>query len=104
LSAGKFESAIQQQLLKMVKIGQNNLYFKCAVATTHLYWWTDKQERVGVELEKGSADYSGLEEEANEMQRSINNGLYEKQRSLDVVAKQQVLGYLAHMNVDERNC
>ena len=39
------------------------------------------------DLEKSSAEYSKLEDEANELQKHINNKLYEKQRTMDMVQK-----------------
>jgi coiled-coil domain-containing protein 40 len=39
------------------------------------------------DLEKASAEYSKLEDEANELQKHINNKLYEKQRTMDMVQK-----------------
>ena len=39
------------------------------------------------DLEKASAEYSKLEDEANELQKNINNKLYEKQRTMDMVQK-----------------
>ena len=50
-----------------------------------------QMEEMGVDLEKLSAEYSKMEDSANEMQQNINNALYEKQRLLDKVQKNQRL-------------
>ena len=44
---------------------------------------------VGQQLEVASTNYGKLEEDANELQNTINGALYEKQRNLDAVTKQQ---------------
>merc|ERR1711865_679606 len=49
----------------------------------------DKMEGVGQELEVSSTNYGKLEEDANELQNVINDALYEKQRNLDAITKQQ---------------
>lgn len=49
----------------------------------------DESENVGMELEKSSNGYSSLEDEANQLQKAINNSLYEKQRNLDLQTKLQ---------------
>merc|ERR1711939_622619 len=49
----------------------------------------DEMEQVGKELEKASNDYGRLEEDANELQNTINDALYEKQRNLDAITKKQ---------------
>jgi hypothetical protein len=48
-------------------------------------------DNTAVELERSSAEYSKLEDEANELQKAINNKLYEKQRTMDVVQKNERL-------------
>eukprot|EP00945_MAST-04E_sp_MAST-4E-sp1_P000446 g446.t1 len=50
-----------------------------------------QMEDMGIELEKSSAEYSKFEDEANQMQKIINNSLYEKQRLIDMVQKNQRL-------------
>jgi coiled-coil domain-containing protein 40 len=52
---------------------------------------TMQMEDMGIELEKSSAEYSKFEDEANQMQKIINNALYEKQRYLDMSQKNQRL-------------
>merc|ERR1719261_427642 len=42
----------------------------------------DEMEQVGKELEKASNDYGRLEEDANELQNTINDALSEKQRMI----------------------
>jgi len=46
-------------------------------------------EGVGKDLESASATYSKLEEDANDLQNTINDSLYEKQRNLDAITKHQ---------------
>ena len=55
----------------------------------------DESENVGMELEKSSNNYSQMEDEANNLQKVINNSLYEKQRNLDLHTKlqRQVMRY-----------
>jgi chromosome segregation ATPase len=48
-----------------------------------------EMETVGKDLEKASNDYGRLEEDANELQNTINDALYEKQRNLDAITKKQ---------------
>ena len=50
-----------------------------------------EMDRVAVDLEKASANYSKLEDNANELQKLINNKLYEKQRNMDATQKNQRL-------------
>jgi len=49
----------------------------------------ENMESVGQELEVASTNYGKLEEDANELQNTINDALYEKQRNLDAITKQQ---------------
>ena len=48
-----------------------------------------EMEEVAKQLEVESARYGKLEEDANELQRTINNALYDKQRNADRLAKAQ---------------
>ena len=48
-------------------------------------------DNTAAELERSSAEYSKLEDEANELQKAINNKLYEKQRTMDIVQKNERL-------------
>ena len=50
-----------------------------------------QMEEMGVDLEKLSAEYSKMEDSANDLQKTINNALYEKQRLLDKTQKNQRL-------------
>jgi len=49
----------------------------------------ENMEGVGQELEVASTNYGKLEEDANDLQNTINDALYEKQRNLDAITKQQ---------------
>eukprot|EP00753_Platysulcus_tardus_P018560 PLAT6916.1.p1 GENE.PLAT6916.1~~PLAT6916.1.p1 ORF type:complete len:923 (+),score=651.50 PLAT6916.1:76-2844(+) len=46
-----------------------------------------EMEAVSVELEKGSASYGTLEDDAADLQAAINDSLYEKQRNIDLLSK-----------------
>ena len=48
-------------------------------------------DKTAADLERSSSEYSKLEDEANELQKAINNKLYEKQRTMDMVQKNERL-------------
>jgi len=62
-----------------------------------------EMEAVGGALEDASSRYGKLEEDANELQNTINDSLYEKQRNIDRLAKVTALNgrYRAVLDAEE---
>ena len=88
----KTEELTQHQLRKQLRSLRSTI--KKTVGETAEYEAAvkekvDEMEQVGKELEKASNDYGRLEEDANELQNTINDALYEKQRNLDGITKKQ---------------
>lgn len=88
----KKEELTQHELRKQLRALRGTI--KKTVGETAEYETAVKEkvsemETVGRDLEKASNDYGRLEEDANELQNTINDALYEKQRNLDAITKQQ---------------